>query len=233
MLAGYENYKEFVTKVMTPMPVMRTEQLKLMISRYFNQDYNHVDEVIYAMKASRIIILTIDGWCMTVGEYLKLTGDYFLTVENEIADDEYRRYPAMEGKLQRIDRNVIDSLWLVADSMPDSIDFALTMYPFSVAYCTKPSENKKSLLYQITVIRKGQEFTKSEMLKNILPIQNKYVRDCIRRICILEDESYAFRIPYRGFSHILVLDKNEPSHLRLVEQRSNSEERWKDEPEQV
>lgn len=232
MLEGYENYKEFVKKVMTPMPVMRTDQLKLMISRYFNQNYDTVDEVIFAMKSSRIIIMTVDGWCMTIGEYLKLTGDYFLNTQNEVADDEFRRYPPIEGKLKNIDRNIIDSLWLVADSMPESFDFAVTMYPFSVAYCTKPTEKKPSLLYQITVIRKGQEFTKSEMLKTIPPIQSKHVRDVIRRICILEDESYAFRVPYKGFSHILVLDKNEPSHLKLVEQRKDSVERWKDETEQ-
>lgn len=228
MLDRFEEYKEFVTKITNIYPIMRTEQMKMMISRCFGQSIESTDEVLFAMKTSSILILSVDGWCMSLGEYRKLTGDYFLT-KCSSEDDEYRRAPEVEGKLKYINRDVVDSLWLVADMMPKSENFILTNPPWTISFCTKAEANKSPLLYQITVIRKGEEYIKSEMLKTLPKITNDHIKESIRRIAILEDDSYAFMIPKVGFSHIVCIDENTPSKYKIVEKRTNVVDRWNDE----
>lgn len=228
MLDRFEEYKEFVTKITNIQPIMRTEQMKIIISKCFGQPIETVDEVLFAMKASSILILSVDGWCMSLGEYRKLTHDYFLT-KCSSDDDEYRRASEIESKLKHVNMDVVDSLWLVADMMPKSENFILTNPPWTISFCTKAEENKSPLLYQITVIRKGEEYVKSEMLKTLPEITNKHIKDSIRRVAIIEDDSFAFMIPKIGFSHIVCLDDKSASKYRIIEKRTDTKDRWGDE----
>jgi len=74
MLDNYEEYEEFVKDITRTVPLIKTEQLKLMIANYFNQPLESTDSVMFALQRNSIILMSVDGWSMTTGQYIRLTG---------------------------------------------------------------------------------------------------------------------------------------------------------------
>ena len=229
MIDRYEEYEEFVKDITRTVPLIKTEQLKLMIANYFNQPLESTDSVMFALQRNSIILMSVDGWSMTTGQYIRLTGDRFLQRRNELNEDHFNRLPKMDSRCREINRPLSKALWLVADMLPDSKDFIIASQPWAVAFVTEETRERPSCLYEITYIARGYEYNRCEMLKELPKIRSNHVKNGLRRICILDDEGYAFRVPYVGFSHIVVIDHERNSHYRVVETR-NAEERWKDDP---
>ena len=229
MLENYEEYADFVKHITQTVPLIKTEQLKLMIANYFNQPLESTDSVMFALQRNSIVLMSVDGWSMTTGQYIRLTGDRFLQQRNIHNEDEYNRLPKMDNICREVNRPLSKAMWLVANMLPDSKDFILAAQPWAVAFVTEEKEGRLSCLYEITYIARGYEYTRSEMLKELPKIKSNHVKDGMRRICILDDEGYAFRVPYIGFSHIVVIDHSKENHYRVVETR-DLKERWKDDP---
>lgn len=228
-ITGYENYREFVGKVLKVTPIMKTEQLKLMISNYFNQPLESVNEIVFALKSGHEIILSSDNWVMTVGKYRQLIGDKYFNYDTSSVEGQYKLVSPVSKYLERLNMDVIKALWVVIDMMPRSEDYVVTSAPWALAFTTKPEGDKPGLFYEITVIRKGEEIQATELLKILPPIQSRHFRETTRRIALIEDPTYAWAVPYLGFSHILTLDESSETHYKVVEKRSE-DERWKDMP---
>ena len=229
MLEQYEEYESFVKDITRTASLIKTDQLRLMIANYFNQPFETTENVMLALQRNNVVLMSVDGWSMTVGQYMRLTGDRFLQARNSYNSDSYNRLPSMDARCRDINRALSKSLWLVADMMPDAKDFVIASQPWAVAFVTEPTEKRASCLYQITYVSKGHEFTRSELLKSLPKISSNHVKDGIRRICILDDGDYAFRIPYIGFSHIVEIDHTQKRHYRVVETRTGKD-KWKDDP---
>ena len=237
MIEHYSEYEDFVRHITLTVPLIMTEQLKLMISKNFSQDIDTVDPVLLALQGNQIILMTQDGWSMTPGQYIKLTGDRFLVARNSwnSATDDLKRLPGMDDRCSRVNRPLSKCLWIVADMLPDSADFILAGPPFSVAFTTIPTEERPAYLYEIAYIDRGYETAGTELLRRIPKIKSNHVKKDIVRICVIEDEDYAFSVPWIGFSHIVKIDADCPGHYRIVEQRTmrqgiSLEERWRDDP---
>ena len=237
MILDYNEYEDFVKKILRSVPLIKTEQLKLMISKYFAQDPETVDPILLALQSNQAILMTQDGWSMTVGQYIKLSGDRFLAARSSFKSttDEFNRLPNMDDKCRKVNRPLSKALWLVADMMPDSVNFIIASSPWTVAFATIPTDTKRSLLYEIAYIDKGYEVTGTELLRRVPKIQSNTIKKSIVRICIIEDETYAFRVPYNGFAYVVKIDHSMPSHYRIIEQRTPSagvpkEKRWEEDP---
>lgn len=230
MIDRYAEYEDFIKHIIRTVPLLKTEQLKIMISRYFGQSLDSTDAVLFALQRNLVIMMSQDGWSMSVGQYMRITGDSFLQGRNSYGtiEDEHNRLPPMNDLCRDINRPLSECLWIVADMLPDSRDFLLASSPWIVAFTSIPSEDRPSLLYEITYIPEGYEITRTELLKNIPKISSNKVKKGLRRICIIEDESYAFRVPYNGFSHIVKIDHSRKNHYRIIETRND--DRWKDDP---
>ena len=187
MIANYEMYEEFVNEITRKVPLIKTDQLALMLSNYFKQPLETIDPVMLALYRNTAIIMTADGWSMTVGEYIKLTGDRFLQRRNseEMEEDELERFPNMDDVCSKINKPLSKAMWLVAEMLPDSKNFILASSPWAVVFETEATEEKPALLYQITYIGKGHEITGTEMLKVLPKIPSNKVKRVLRRICIL------------------------------------------------
>ncbi|MBR2788189.1 MAG: hypothetical protein IKD94_03405 [Erysipelotrichaceae bacterium] len=231
MIEGYREYEDFVRHITRSVPLIRTEQLRIMISRYFSQSLDSTDVILFALQRNLVILMSEDGWSMTVGQYMRITGDNFLQGRNAYGaiEDELNRLPEMDNKCREINKPLSECMWIVADMLPDSRDFMIAASPWVVAFTSDPTEERASLLYEITYIPKGYEVTRTELLKNVPKITSNLVRKGLRRICIMEDESYAFRVPHNGFSHIIKIDHSRKNHYRIIETRSG-EDRWRDDP---
>ncbi len=237
MILDYNDYEGFVKKVTRSVPLLKTEQLMLMIAKFFNQDFETVEPILFALQRNQVILMTRDGWSMTVGQYIKISGDRFLVARSSFdsRSDEFNRLPNMDDKCRKINRPLSKALWIVADMMPDSADFIIASSPWTVAYATIPTENIASRLYEVAYIDKGYEVTGTELLKRVPKIQSNTVKNSIVRICIIEDEDYAFRVPHIGFAYIVKIDHDTPNHYRIVEDRTleaniPKEIRWEDDP---
>lgn len=230
MIENYQDYEDFTKTIVKKVPLLKTDQLILLMANYFKQDASTLNPVLFALQSMGVIFMTVDGWTMTIGEYQKLTGDRFLQNRYRYMEDDYRRLPEMDRICRKINKPLVESLWLVADMMPDAKDFVVAGFPWTVSFLTCPTETKDSLLYEITYIPKGLEYAKTELLTTIPKIQSNHVKDIVRRVCILEDESYAWRVPRVGFSVIVVIDHSRVNHFRVVEKRTDKKERWADDP---
>ena len=229
MIDRYEDYEDFVKDLTRTVPLIKTEQLKLMIANYFSQPLESVDSVMFALQRNEVILMSVDGWSMTTGQYIRLTGDRFMQQRNILNDDVFNRLPKMDRICRDVNRPLSKALWLVADMLPDSKDFIIASQPWAVAFVTEEKKKRPSCLYEITYIAKGYEYNRCEMLKELPKIKSNHVKDGLRRICILDDEGYAFRVPYIGFSYIVVIDHSRENHYRVIEKRG-AVERWKDDP---
>ncbi len=231
MIERYEEYEEFVKHITRTAPLIKTEQLKLMIANYFSQTLESTDAVMFALQRNQTILMSQDGWSMTVGQYIRITGDRFLQGRNSYgaSTDEFNRLPNMNDKCSVINKPLSESLWIIADMLPDAIDFSLAASPWAAAFTSRATDDRPSHLYEIAFIEEGYEFTRTEMLKIQPKITSNHVKNGLVRICILEDESYAFRVPYIGFTHIVTIDHSKPTHYRIVETRKGMD-RWKDDP---
>ena len=231
MINGFERYEEFVRHIIRTVPLLKTEQLRVMIAKYFSQPYESTEAIVFALQRNQVILMSKDGWSMTPGQYIRLTGDRFLRSPYSYAAGEARVYhlPDMNDICAKVNRPLSQCLWLIADMMPDSNDFMFTSSPWILAFVSNANEERPSRLYEITYIAKGYEVTETELLRNVPRITSNRVKEGLRRICIIEDETYAFRVPYVGFSHIVTIDHKRGNHYRIVELRKGKD-RWKEDP---
>ena len=231
MIDKYELYEDFARHILRNVPLIKTEQLQLMIANQFQQDFDSVNDVMFALQRNQIILMTSDGWSMTVGQYIRITGDRFLRGRNsyDAPTDSLNRLQNMDGKCRKVNRPLSKSLWVVAEMLPDSANFIIAGSPWTVAFTSIPTEKRPSYLYQIAYIDKGYETTLAYLLRSLPSIESNHLRDSIRRICIIEEEEYAFKVPYIGFTYIVTIDHESPTHYRVVETRSGKD-RWKEDP---
>ena len=116
---------------------------------------------------------------------------------------------------------------IAADMMPLSRDFEISAGHWYIQFIMPPKENQPSLLFQITKIPKGEEFTMAQLLKNIPCVEKKETASHIRRIAVIEDPRCVSQVPFIGFRYICILNEKSESGYRILEKRSE-EEMWKD-----
>lgn len=133
-------------------------------------------------------------------------------------------------------RDILKSMWIVADNMPDSKNFIVANLPWTLLYeervdaiQTVDEEEKVDTTWKVVEVaffHEGGERALAEIIRNKGKVY-KEVRNSIHRIAMIENPDHAFLVPYYGFTEIFTEDKTTPRHLKLVERRSQ-EIAWKD-----
>lgn len=247
MIAGLEGYETFVRSILKRVPLLKTEQLiKALVNNFEDIDKDVAKSILFAIQRRGYVMLSETGWAMTQAMYLGLTSDKFF--DGVIKNNAYRipekiyqfgidKETEKNGPLKEITieeevhKNRLQlqkCMWLVIDMLPDSFDFVVTETPWNVVFVSEPSDDRDGLLYQITYIPSKNEDLHIEILKSLPKIEDKELRENIRRIAIMEDERHAWKLPYIGFSHICVIDDNEEAHYRILNTGRKREDMWKD-----
>ena len=232
MIYGFDVYKEFTNKIFEKVPCMRTEQLKMFFVKYYGMTEDEAWTIILGLQRAENFWLSCDGWAMTKGMYKKFTGDRF---KEHVIINEVYRLDKMDHVASKYNPDVIKCLWLVIDSLPQSIDFVITDKPYNIQFVITPenaNDEIQSRLYQLVYVSKQNEIVLPQMLKSYPKIQDKQTRDLVRRVALIENEDAAWRIPYIGFSKILLYDENEKSHLKEIKSEDANRDkdiRWQDE----
>lgn len=211
-----DQYKDFIKDFMYWFNPLKTEQLELALCKYFKDvDTADAKEIISRCQSKRYVLTSPDGWAMTRGVYVQLTGD---------SKYEYMK-ASSENMLPVMNNFVINScnterlncLWVLIDMLPASMDFVVTHKPFQLSFT-----NKNNILYECIYISSENESAKVEML-NLLPRDLfEDAKSAIRRIVIMENPNNAIKIPKGiGVRYILAIDDSKKTHYRVVEKREN------------
>jgi len=230
MITNLEVYETFVMDVMEKTPLLKTQQLKIMLYKYFqsvdkDMTPDFAESIIFAVQRRARILLTPDGWCMTKGQYKKILCNH---AEEKIKNSEsVFRLPEMDEQCSKINPSLINLMWIIAYEMPKSIDYVVGTFPWQVMYITKATSDTPSRLYQFAYISKNEDRQTCMLLKSMPKVGEEF-KSVTRRIVLLENEESAPYVPFIGISHILALDEQKKGSYHTVEARKILSERWKD-----
>ncbi|MGN1389133.1 MAG: hypothetical protein ACI4WR_05765, partial [Bulleidia sp.] len=226
MLSDIEPYLEFERRILYRAGVIRRTSMRQSLCRTFDgMDGHYADMMIEALQYHGGVLISEDGWLITKGCYKRITGDREFS---QLRTGVKERIPAgvLEISDER-DRAIADCMVVAADMMPFSRDFEISAGHWYIQFITPPKGSHPSLLFQITKIPKGEEFTMIQLLKNIPCAEKEETASHIRRIAVIEDPRCASEIPYIGFRYLCILNESSANGYRIVEKR-NEEEMWKD-----
>ena len=241
-----EKYEKYVRNILNECPILYVRQIMNALQKTYPECNDRLcAEILKALQRKGRLYLTYDGFVITRGAYLDMTGDkkYDYVDKNgpvrvpeemsviKFEANKVRTVIKRGGVLDLMPRgykDVLDAMWIVIDKMPNITELTRSNSPWIYSFIVGV-EGKDELLYQVTKFTKKNESLKAEMIKSLPKIKNEAARNSIRRIAIIENESHAWAVPYLGFKYICVIDDTVPAHFRVVEDglRKN-EELWKD-----
>lgn len=232
-IRGHEqtSYENLIRSILRRVPLLKTRQLILCLKNCYSISKAESIHALIIAQSHGYVMNSVDGYSMTSGQYVALTGDRFFDMVNYQSDKCIIK--PISSIRDFCDRNLVDAMWIVADKMPQSIDFVVSNSPWFITFDTPiDSTNEIGCLYQITNIPREKELVRLQLLRSLAPIQYKNMRKGIRRIAIIENEQHSFLIPRIGFSHIVAIDEEDEAGYRVVEKRAE-EGRWDDEKIQM
>lgn len=229
---------EYIEKLMNKVHVMRLSQLKMMLTRTFDKKpvtvngkecsfditEKQYDYVIMNAQLENLLYISVDGYVMTQGYYLMITEDKFFDCLNRKNWDTFIEYP-MEPLIKK-DIGQIKCMTIVENMLPISENFILTDNPWNVVFVT-PEEyvgydpdkdmTYDPYIYEIVYIPHKTSTTECQFLKRF-QVEDKEVREDIKRIAVLEDANDVDKVPYIGFTNI-VTEQN--GGFKIIEARDN------------
>lgn len=221
-----QNYQNTVREILDIIGVCRTKQLiNCLKKKYENLNDQEALEILQGLQRNRYLLLSQDGWVMTVGAYMQLANDKFF--DKTITSPTEFAIPYDINQILNVNKNIVNSMWIVADMYPNSKNFVLSNSPWDICFTTPASKNKKGRLFQIMTIAKGEETSKIEMIKNLPEVSSESFREVIRRIAIIEDEKLSWMVPHLGFAFVCAIDEKSPVGYKILEKRTE-EEVWSD-----
>lgn len=225
-----ENEQNLIRDIMKRVGICRTKQLVNCLKKN-NKEIKDEDamNILKALQRNRYLLLSQDGWAMTIGAYMQFADDKFfdkiITASTEFA------IPYDIGtKLEKdkcVNTDLVDCLWIMADMMPDSKEFIIGNFPWSICFDTENDDTKESRIFQITKIPKGMGRTRNMLIKSLPAIDSDGLKKCIRRIALVDDENDAWLVPHLGFYFVCVVDEKSPTGYKIIEKRTGDEV-WSD-----
>ena len=225
MTEKYNEFELFIRNILAKVSILKKQQLVLCLCRYYSEIYPETAEnIINHAQKKGILLVSTDGYVMTKGAYSTLTGDTY--GDDLKLDEDVRIRQPINIDGGRTTGDTIDCMWIVANMMPDSNNFIICPGPWSIQFIVQKNDDPAKL-FQVMRITKDKEIPSSIMLRNMTNDIDKKMRLQIRRIVLLDDDSFAWRFPKVGVTHIAVIDEKDPNGFKIVEKRK-PEEAWQD-----
>lgn len=220
MIINTEEYQSFVESIMYKCGVLRTStMINCLMNTY--ETIQSINDAIYVLQVIQDfseVMLSDDGYIITKGCYLRIVDDpYFLNI----------RYGQQINKVpsgiihitQASDKAMIECMPIIADMMPESLDFLVTEFPWKLQFISR--ETKR--LYQVCRISNIEEIPISILLNSLPELSDADYKNHIRRIAIIDDKSHAYLIPKIGFSVICTYAPNNiQKEFEIVQKREKN-----------
>ena len=227
VIEEYYKYESFTKDIMRQFPLIRTEQLDLMLSNYFDEELLDLKDIKWALQSVNTVILSSDGWAMTPAMYKALTGIPEIPPAWSYTAKKKVKAPGMENYIYNYDLlGVVNCLWLVADMLPFAVHSTHAQHPFDISFITEPETTDKvtipSVLYELVYIPKNAH----SLLMQLANVKDNKAfpeyRNTVKRIALVEDENDAVLVPHNGFTRICKINHTLPSHFEVIETRTGT-----------
>jgi len=225
MIRGLEEYENHIRKILKKVPLMRTEQMEIMLMRTFEgTDRALAGQILTAVQRRGYLLLSEDGWLMTKAIYVQLSGDTFY---DGLLPQGQCRLPEMDALCRDFRRGQTELMWVIADLAPSSNDFLMSCGVWDAAFITEDEEEKEAKIYELIWIPERLERVKCELLRTLPDVKDRADRRLIVRIAVMENGVHAYKVPYKGIRYIVEPDSS-ARHYRIAGKRTG-EEVWQDE----
>ncbi len=222
MIVSTEKYQAFVESIMYKCGVLRTTTMINCLMNYFDT-ITSINDAIYVLQVIQDfseVMLSDDGYIITKGTYLRIVDDPYMM--NIRYGQQINKIPAGIVHLsQASDISMIECMPIIADLMPDSLNFIVTEFPWKLQFILD------SRLYQVCRISTIEEIPFSVLINSLPEFSDADYKNHIRRIAIIDDPSQAYLIPRIGFHAICVYDPtNIQKEYQIIQKRGD--DAWDD-----
>lgn len=219
-----QDVREFLQNV----PVVRTYTLARMLVRKCESEitYEYAYSLLREMQSRYMLLLSEDGYVMTRGAYLRMTGDKYF--DNLLPLYNYRVKEGLNYATSSVGTGAIMSMMMYAELMPYAENPIVNRGGWDLIFNTKEHDGKKSRIFCVAYFKAGFESTKANILKMVERDEEYDGKELIRRIALFEDERMTFMTPKGiGFTTVAVVDLYDRSNFRIIE-KIPVKEAWSD-----
>lgn len=210
------------------------------ISWLQNKGYLLVTESLHVITKDFYKFITYDNFYdgLNKNEFMKVPKEFDYYLKNQKGERVKGGTTSIKDyfKTDQRRRDILKSMWIVADNLPDSKEFIVANLPWTIIFeekvdtiSTVDGEEQTTTNWKVVEVayfHNEGERALAEIIRNKGNVY-KEVRNSVHRIAMVENPEHAFLVPYYGFTEIFAEDKNTHRHIKLVERR-NKEIAWKD-----
>lgn len=218
MLFTENDVIDYIRYHLTIVPVMTIGIIRKMCENYFYPLLTDeaVDVILRKMQSYRYLLISEDGYIMTRGAYVKLTGDRFFN--NLLKGYTFRVRRGLDYTQSREGTKILDCLWVYADMIPYSENLMVNKGGWDVTFTTKQHDNVPPRIYNVENFERGTESINAERLR--LQEKDNKPNDikCIRRMALFQNPDRTYLSPVGiGITSIACIDHEEESHFCVLE----------------
>lgn len=210
------------------------------ISWLQNKGYLLVTESLHVITKDFYKFITYDNFYdgLNKNEFMKVPKEFDYYLKNQNGERVKGGTTSIKDyfKTDQRRRDILKSMWIVADNLPDSKEFVVANLPWTIIFeekvdtiSTVDGEEQTTTNWKVVEVayfHNEGERALAEIIRNKGNVY-KEVRNSVHRIAMVENPEHAFLVPYYGFTEIFAEDKSTHRHIKLVERR-NKEIAWKD-----
>lgn len=189
---------------------------KILLNKYSpHVSVAYVDMIMRKMQARNDLLLSSDGYVMTRGAYVRITGDRFFN-ELKIGYNEKVK-DGIDYTCSRDGTSIIPCMYIYADLQPYSEYLLKNKEGWDISFITVEHDEKPSRLYSVAYFAKGYESIKAELLLMSERGLEHVEKERIRRIALFENPEMSFLSPKGiGITSVACLDENEQCGFRVI-----------------
>lgn len=211
-------YSEFIFDIVEKCKVIRLKTLvNCLINSYENLEPEDAKKIILFLQKNNVYFVSEDGYVLSCGTYrMKSQDNNFKHVNYQ---GEFFLSSGQIASFTRKEKAIMDAMVVVADMMPYSIEFKVTGFPWYIEFIIENDYTElPNILYQITKIKDKSELPFAYMMAcELTGDKYKYIRNCTKRIVIIEDAKKACLVPRLGFSSIIKIDRRFNEEFEIIE----------------
>lgn len=214
MIYDYDVYDDFVVGILKRISILYTEQLILaLMNTYNNVDRERAEMLLERLQKDNRVMLSVDGWAVTTGAYLKRTQDKLFRMSKY--SGKYRIPVTFSEYVTDNDRKRADLFWIIVDMLPDSNGFMSALEPWSFVFVSKRSEKRTSKLFLLTKIDEGLEHLQVPAIAMNTDFSDKFFDENVRTIALFDDKDAIEDVDTTNFSFVCTLNENTPRHYDI------------------
>lgn len=218
MIYEIETYNRFLKKLTDITPAIKVNLLVKAFMNNFDEIENedNAKQILRALQEECVIYISEDGWAMTGGVYVSITGDRFLS-DIKWHQKCYAGYHA--SKLEKLYGDVNKCLSFIVSKLPLAGGFGPASFPFSIVYATEETDDEPSYVYEICYVSEAREDSMAYIMPSLPKYSKVEFKKYVRYVAFVDHEAAKDKIPYYGFKYICMADIS--GGYRIIETRDD------------